>query len=165
MSWKEENAVKRIFNTFKRLKHNIFNEDIEALKTISESMEFSKIKQTNDNLLYAKLLAIQLKQNLRYYQDMKMAVKKTEEDLSYSLDYHLQFLEIELNNTELLNYFNSLGLKKWKTRKQRLENVEIADKNQKEIMEKLNKSWSYKSVENSFYNTANSFLKDIKNYK
>ena len=155
MSWKEENSVKRIFNTLKRLKKHIFNEDVEALKTISESLENYKQTYVNDNKLYAKLLAFILMQNLLHYKDMKLAIKATDDILKNSLDFHLHFLGKALNENDKNNFFDSLNIK---------SDAEIKE-HQKEIIEKLNENWSDETVKKSFYNTANSFLKDINNYK
>ena len=58
MSWKTENAVRRIYNSFKRVKSNIYKEDIEALKTVADALENAKKSYVNDNALFAKLLAV-----------------------------------------------------------------------------------------------------------
>lgn len=161
MSWIEDKSVKRIFNTFKRLKLNIFNEDIEALKILNESLENAKIKQVNDNLLYAKLLCVILKQNTQYYGDIKIAIKSIDDILKKDLNYHLEFLRISITNVEMDAYLKSLGFSF-----DLLKNDdELIKSNQKEIIDKLNKNWDIKLVEKSFFNTANSFLKDVENYK
>lgn len=161
MSWIEDKSVKRIFNTFKRLKLNIFNEDIEALKILNESLENAKIKQVNDNLLYAKLLCVFLKQNTEYYRDIKIAIKSIDDILKKDLNYHLEFLRISITNVEMEVYLKSIGFSF-----DLLKNDdELIKSNQKEIIDKLNKNWDIKLIEKSFFNTANSFLKDIENYK
>lgn len=38
MSWITENAMKRVFNAFKRSKDKIYKEDIEALKVLNEEL-------------------------------------------------------------------------------------------------------------------------------
>lgn len=161
MSWQDDKSVKRIFNTFKRLKSNIFNEDIEALKTINESLENNKINYINDNLLYAKLLCVILKQNTEYYGDIKTAIKSIDDIFKKDLDYHLEFLRMSITNVEMEAYLKSIGfsLNILKNDDDLLKN------NQKGIIEKLSKNWDIKLVKKSFFNTANSFLKDIGNYK
>lgn len=161
MSWIEDKSVKRIFNTFKRLKSNIFNEDIEALKNINSSLENSKIRYVSDNLLYAKLLCVILKQNTEYYRDIKTAIKSIDDILKKDLNYHLEFLRISITNVEMEEYLKSIGFSF-----NLLQNDdELIKSNQKEIIDKLNKNWDIKLVEKSFFNTANSFLKDFENYK
>ena len=52
MSWKLDLAVNRIFKALKRNKNNIFSEDIEALKTISQSINSNREKMVVDNILF-----------------------------------------------------------------------------------------------------------------
>jgi len=161
MSWQDDKSVKRIFNTFKRLKSNIFNEDIEALKTINESLENNKIGYVNDNLLYAKLLCVILKQNTEYYGDVKTAIRSIDDILKKDLNYHLEFLRMSITNVEMEAYLKTIGFSF-----DLLKNDDsLIKSNQKEIIEKLSKNWDIKLVEKSFFNTANSFLKDVENYK
>jgi nitric oxide reductase activation protein len=101
MSWTEQNAFKRIYNVFKRNKNNIYSEDIEALKLLNTALENKNKQFVTQNLLYAKLLAIHLNQNLMYYGSIEEAIKKIKSDLSLSLNYNLIYLQKNLNNTEL----------------------------------------------------------------
>jgi len=165
MSWIEENAIKRIYNTFRRVPKQIFKEDVQALKTLNDAIESYNKKQAQDNLLYSKLLCVVLNQNLVHYSDMQTAIKKTSDDLKLPLDYHLQFLHTNLNNLELENYFKSLGLKNWKNESELSENKSIIKEQQKEMIDKIKSSWSFDTVEKSFYKTANTFLKDVNNYE
>jgi len=165
MSWKEQNAIKRIYNTFKRVKKGIFNEDVEALKTLNECIDNISKQSAQDNLLYSKLLSIVLYQNLVHYSDMQLAIKKTSDDLKLPLNYHLQFLHTDLNNIELGIYLKSIGLKNWNSEVELLENQTIIKDHQKQMIEKLQNSWSFDTVEKSFYKTANTFLKDVNNYQ
>jgi hypothetical protein len=165
MSWITDKAINRIFKTFKRLEKQIFKEDIEALKSLNEYVENSEITIVNDNLLYSKLLTIVLHQNLVYYQNMQTAIKKTSSDLQLPLNYHLQFLEKDLNGIELDVFFKSLGLKDFTSDADILENKKIIDANQKILVDKIKSTWDFDTVEKSFYNTANQFLKDVNNYK
>ena len=161
MSWKDEYALKRIFNTFKRLKSNIFEQDIEALKTINESLENSKIDCVNDNLLFAKLLSVVLRQNLVYFGDMQMAIKSTQDIFSEPLEYHLAFLQKSLNETDKINYFKNIVINIDSDKRQ----DKIITDHQQKIIEKLNTNWTIENVRKSFFNSANTFLKDLNNYK
>lgn len=169
MSWTEQNAFKRIYNVFKRNKNNIYSEDIEALKLLNTALENKNKEFVTKNLLYAKLLAIQLNQNLMYYGSIEEAIKKIKYDLSLPLNYNLIYLQKNLTNTELTNYFNSIGVNTTnphllnETQKQNDKNI-ILDK-QKEILEKLKKNWDFELVEKSFVKTANELLKDVQYYE
>lgn len=149
MSWREENAVKRIFSSFKRLKTQIFNQDIEALKLINESLENNKKSYVNDNLLYAKLLCYVLDRNLHYHDDIKIAIKNAADILKEPLEFHLAMLHKNINDKNILKH---------------IENIDFENTDQKELIKKLENSFSFESVESSFYNTANDFLNETSNY-
>ena len=169
MSWTEQNAFKRIYNVFKRNKNNIYSEDIEALKLLNTALENKNKQFVTQNLLYAKLLAIQLNQNLMYYGSIEEAIKKIKSDLSLSLNYNLIYLQKNLNNTELINYFNSLGVNTSNpnllTDEQKQNDKNIISDKQKEIIEQLKKNWDFELVEKSFIKTANELLKDVNYYE
>jgi hypothetical protein len=164
MSWINQNAVKRVFNVYKRSKDKIYKEDIDALKIISEALEDSYKRNTVDNMLFAKLLSITLLNNVRFYKDTLLSIKLIGKDLKQPLDYHLQMLKMELNTLEFTNFTESLGIKDWKNEAELNERDKIVFNNQKEMIEKLNKSWGYEDVEKSFYKTANQFLTETENY-
>lgn len=160
MSWQDENKIKRIFNTFKRVKANIFNEDIEALKYISERLEENQKLVSDNNILFCKLLAIQLKHNLEHFSSIKTAIKVLDSELKQPLSFHLAILQTSLNNTDKINYFKSLG---FDMDAHTNEDLKIKE-NEKQIIEALNKNWSYENVSKSFYKSANDFITDINNY-
>ena len=169
MSWTEQNAFKRIYNVFKRNKNNIYSEDIQALKLLNETLENKNKQFVTKNLLYAKLLAIQLNQNLMYYGSIEEAIKKIKYDLSLPLNFNLIYLQKNLTNTELTNYFNSIGLNTTNphllTDEQKQNDKNIISNNQKEIIEQLKKNWDFELVEKSFVKTANELLKDVTYYE
>lgn len=149
MSWKTEFAVKRIFNSFKRLKNQIFTQDIEALKLINETLAESEKQYINDNLLYAKLLCYVLDRNLHYHGDIKTAIKNAADILKEPLDFHLQMLHKNINDKNILKH---------------IDDIDFENTDQKELIKKLENSFSYESVEKSFFNTANDFLRETDNY-
>lgn len=169
MSWSEQNAFKRIYNVFKRNKNNIYSEDIEALKLLNTALENKNKEFVTQNLLYAKLLAIHLNQNLMYYGSIQEAIKKIKYDLSLSLNYNLIYLQKNLNNTELINYFKSIGVNTSNPHllsdEQNKNDKNIISDNQKEIIEQLKKNWDFELVEKSFVKTANELLKDVNYYE
>ena len=161
MSWKESNAIKRIYYAFRRSKYKIYNEDVEALKVLNELVESNAKTLVNDNKLYAKLLCAYLRLYTEHYGDVKQAIRKASDELKLPLYGEIEFLKITLNNVDLRNFLDSINFKydiPVKT-----EEIELKG-HEKYILEKLKQSWSYENVEKSFYNTANDLLKDIENY-
>ena len=142
MSWQEQNALRRVFNVFKRNKTNVYPEDINALKTLNESLEMYQKEFVNDNKLFAKLLSIQIMQNVRYFGNIETALKSLKDDLKNPIEYNLEFLKTELNQKAVNNYFESIGIIEDKTLKDKANNEDIILKNQKEIMDNILKSWS-----------------------
>jgi cupin superfamily acireductone dioxygenase involved in methionine salvage len=141
MSWEQKRYVTKIFNAFKRNKERIYKEDIEALKNIDEFINESSKTLTKDNLLYAKLLCVFLRQNIHHYKDVKFAIKELKFQLNIPLDRQIELLTYDLNLIEL----------------QKQETPEA-------VLDKLKKPWSKEVVEKSFYNSANDLLKEIENY-
>lgn len=163
MSWQSENSVKRIFNTFKRLKTQIFNQDIEALKQLNNELILTQKSYVNDNILFGKLLCYVLDKNLHQNGDIKASIKIASDILKEPLDYHLQLFQKNLNNKDLENYFLSLGFNLDHLNFED-NNEQIITDNQKEIVNKIKTNWTFENVEKSFYNTANDFLKETDNY-
>jgi len=161
MAWKETNAIRRIYNVFKRSKDKIYTEDIEALKLINEKIENDAKISVNDNLLYAKLLCVYLRLYVLEYGNIKTAIRKANDEMQMPISGQIELLKIALNQKEIHSYLSGLGIK--------LNNIndqpEIISDNQKNIIEKLKSQWSFENVEKSFYNTANDLLKDVNNYK
>jgi hypothetical protein len=59
MSWQTQNALKgTVFKRSKERNVPIYDNDIEAIKTLNTAIENASKSQVNDNLLFAKLLAI-----------------------------------------------------------------------------------------------------------
>jgi hypothetical protein len=165
MSWKLENNTKRIYNVFKRSKSQIYSEDIEALKDVLNHINEGNKAYVNDNILFAKLLTINLTQNLNYYGTIDVAIKEAGRLLTLPLNHHLEILRRNLNEQDLQNYFESIGLVDWKNTKEREANEQLLKDYEKEIVEKCKKNWTLEKVEKSLINSANDFLKDVENYK
>jgi hypothetical protein len=70
-----QNALKRWVTVFfKRSKENvpIYDNDIEAIKTLNTAIENASKSQVNDNLLFAKLLAYVM---MEHYTEYKASIK------------------------------------------------------------------------------------------
>jgi len=141
MSWEQKRYVTKIFNAFKRNKERIYKEDIEALKNLDEFINESSKNLTKDNLIYAKLLCVFLRQNVHHYKDIKFAIKELKFQLNIPLDRQIELLTYDLNLISLQNETDA-----------------------KEVFKKMDNAWSKEQVEKSFYNSANDLLKEIENY-
>ncbi len=141
MSWENKRYVTKIFNAFKRNKERIYKEDIEALKSLDEFINESSKNFTKDNLIYAKLLCVFLRQNIHYYKDIKFAIKELKFQLNIPLDRQIELLTYDLNLITLQNETDA-----------------------KEVFKKMDNPWTKEQVEKSFYNSANDLLKEIENY-
>jgi hypothetical protein len=141
MSWQNKKHVTKIFNAFKRNKERIYKEDIEALKNLDEFINESSKNLTKDNLIYAKLLCVFLRQNVHHYKDIKFAIKELKFQLNIPLDRQIELLTYDLNLISLQN-----------------------ESDPKEVFKKMDNAWSKEQVEKSFYNSANDLLKEIENY-
>jgi hypothetical protein len=141
MSWTSKKHIARIFNAFKRNKERIYKEDIDALKELDEIVNQSSKQLAKDNLIYAKLLCVFLRQNIHYYKDVKLALKQLQFQLKTPLDTQIEMLTIDLNMVDLQN-----------------------QETDQQLLNKLLNSWTREQVEKSFYNSANDLLKEIENY-
>lgn len=162
MAWKETNAIRRIYNVFKRSKDKIYKEDIEALKLINDKIECENNISVNDNILYAKLLCLIIRHDVMHYGNIKMAIKKANDNLTMPLSAHIELLKINLNQNDLNQYLESIGFDYNNLNETQISEI---DKKENGIIEKLKNNWTYQNVEKSFYNTANEFLLNIENYK
>lgn len=171
MSWANQNALKRVFNVYKRFKEQngkLWDNDIEALKTINIALENDSKSYVNDNTLFAKLLVYVLDRNVHNNGDIKASIKIVADILKEPFGFHLKNFQSNLNQKGIDNYLQSLGLNLDHldhSKEKQETNDKILKENQKEIIEKMKVNWTYDNVSKSFYNTANEFLKDIDNYK
>jgi hypothetical protein len=168
MSWKEDNALDKILNVFKRFKDQkgkIYDNDIEALRTLKEASENRSEAHVNDNILFAKLLAMQLRQEIEHFGDVSISIKSIAANLTEPLSYHIEMLRLQINNTKDRNYFAELGINlNEDTKESRQLQKIILEDNQQEVIKKISSIWTFDKVKTSFYNTANDLLKDLNNY-
>lgn len=150
-SWKDHNAIQRIFNVFQKNKERVYPQDIEALKHLNELVEQSAEKTAIDNILFSKLLCCAMRYHIQYYGNIHDAKKQMAYDLRVDMNVHLFELAKALNESDKIAFFETIK-----------EN-EISQ-NQQAIIDKLNTNWSIENVTKSFYKTCNDFIKDIQNY-
>jgi hypothetical protein len=157
-------------SVFKRSKERnvpIYDNDIEAIKTLNAALEIKSQAYVNDNKLFAKLLVYVLDRNVHNNGDIKASIKIVADILKEPLDYHLQMFQSNLNQKGIDNYLQSLGfnLDHLDHSKEKQDtNNKILVKYGNEIIEKLQSNWTYENVSKSFYNTANEFLQETDNY-
>jgi hypothetical protein len=171
MSFKNENALKRIFNTFKRLNKNIFQQDIDALKQLKESLDFYKIQQVNDNKIYAKVLCMLIKERYMRYGDINFALKSISKDLKgTTLEEQLEMLTSKIRTTEIYTYLQQCKidvpnneLNDYEALCKREE--EWGNKYDKQLFDKIIETWNTDFITDRFYTSANEILQDVDNYK
>ena len=164
MSWITENAMKRVFNVFKRAKERktpIWDNDIESLKLLNDTLVEAEKRYVIDNILFLKLVCICLKERSEHYSDIKMAVRSLDSDLKTTLPDAIEMLRISLNHTDRINYLKEIGI----DFDSHANQDDILKANQKDFIKKLMTNWSFEKVENSLYNSTNDFLKDLNNYQ
>lgn len=168
MSWTEQQALKKVVSVFQRSKERnvpIYNNDIEAIKTLNTALENKSESSVNCNILYAKLLCFVLYKNVEHFGGIKGAIKHIQTDvLNYSLSEHIEMLRRYLNKKDFDEYLSTLGLSENFTGEDQESNLAILTKNENEVITKVNKFWNFDKVKKSFYNTANEFLQDTDNY-
>lgn len=168
MSWTNQNALKRVFNVYKRFKEQngkLWDNDIEAIKTLNTAIENDTKISVNDNLLYAKLLCFILYKNVDHFGGIKGSIKHIQSNiLNFTLDEHIEMLRRSLNKNDFDQYLATLGLSEKFTWDDKENNLAILTKNQNEILDKIKKFWDFEKVKKSFHNTANEFLQNVNNY-
>lgn len=168
MSWKSNNAFKRLANTFKRLheKKLVYKEDFEALKTLQEIINELVEIRVKEHTLFAKIVAVNLYFGLIRYGNIKQSIKLVQSDLNISLESHISNLMQELNNQDLQKLMESKGIKfdLVQGKENRLKNNEIIKNNEKEFSNKIFNEWQFEEVKKSFEKTINEFISNPENY-
>lgn len=160
MSWKSDKSIERVVKLYKRVPKQVFHEDIEAIKNINETISESEKELVNDHVLFAKLVCYVLNLNLHQSGSMKGAIASLRSVLEKPISDQLEFLTMNLNQTELNNYFKSIGM----NFNVMEDNSEIIKSNENEMIEKIKNNWTKQKVTKSFNNTVNEFIKDVNNY-
>lgn len=166
MSFKDDGAIKRIFNTFKRLKTQIFQQDIDALKQIQSSLEYYKKENVDNSQLYAIVLCLLIKERLRKGQSINTALHMVGHDIkSFPLNEQLHQLTAIINVNELYHFMRDKQIVVPKGKDIFEDTDELMDlwheQYDKEFLKKILESWSYEEVRDNFYNTANEIIKDF----
>ena len=166
MSWVTDKAVKRIFSTFKRLGKQIYKEDIDALKTINDTLNFEKQSFVADNKVFSKLLALYIYEKYKSDKDINSVINNLSKSLQYDLQFILERLHNKIQTTELIQYIDTLTVDVPESEFKDIEALtnkenEFWTIHQKEIFKKIKEQYSSDFVKNSFYNTADDILKTV----
>lgn len=163
MNWKTRKSIERVAGVFNRNKGKVYAQDIEALKHINGLLEAETEQIVNDHLLFAKLLAHVMRLHLIQLGDMQMAVKRTSEVLSSPLSHSLEFLKLQINESDRRQFFDSLG---FDTKATGIDKDETAmlKQHEKAILAKIKNEWNDEKIRKSFHNTAEAMIKNVNNY-
>lgn len=135
---KISDAIKRLcFTISKQNKPN--GTDADALNSIIDFMNLSNDKVIKENNNLAKMYCFLLRSFLVHYKDIDFSTDIILKDiLNKNLDYHLQMLQIELQNNELSNYVKSLNLKPTWEVGQNLEEIKENINENKKVFKNIN---------------------------
>jgi hypothetical protein len=169
MSWKVENAIKKVFGCFSRNKKTIYDNEIEALKIIVDEINNHNKALIHNNEIYAKLLSMHILSEDRKYKSIDFAITQINKDLKYSLSYHIGILSTHIISGEFVQYLQTLKIEATEEEQSTIEGLEKLEQkffkqHEKGILDKLKTAYSHKEIQNKCYLTANDFLKDVENY-
>jgi len=170
MRWKVENAIKKVYACFSRNKKTVYESEIDAFKIMVDEINNHNKALVHNNEVYAKLLAMHIKNEYRRYRDVNFTIKKINDDLKYSLGFHLSELSNCIISLEFVQYLQTLEVEATEEEQSTIEGLErLEDKffkhHEKGIFDKIKTSYSKTEIENKFILTANDFLKDVENYQ
>jgi hypothetical protein len=156
-------AIKRLrFTLSKGNKPN--QTDIEALNSILLFFDSTQKKQVEDNRIFAKLLAIDLKYRYeRCNDDINSALKNLSQDLKQKLEFHIGLLSAKMTTSQITNYIKGLTIEVPESEFNdpiALANREndFWDMHQRSIIDEILFSNSEEQLKNEFYTTANEIL-------
>lgn len=166
-----QEAIKRLsFTISKQNKPN--NTDADALNSIIDFINISNKQVVQENLLLAKMYAFVLKEFINHYEDVNFASRQINADiLNKSLDYHLEYLKMQLQSTEINKFFKSLDLKPtWvigQTIDEIITNIEINKESLNKIdglqFKQVSEIWNDNNVISNFEFNFNLSLNTFKN--
>lgn len=155
-------SLERIYKTFIRLKSQIYDQDKEALKTLINSFEETQEQIALTDLPYTKCIALLMYHYTQHTQDAKQANFLLKKDLEMPLGFHIEQLKNQITNVNTMKFYESIGLV---GNLKESEQNRIIEENEKEIINQLQKEFSFEIVKKSLYNTANDlqFNENVKN--
>ena len=169
-----EKAINRLQWRFKNenVKVNeskiVINElDQKAVDFLNEWVERQKIESLQQNLLFAKLYAYCLVNEIEFYKDVEFANKKINEICNKEIQVLYDEVYRKMNNLEYLKFCRENGIitdhieKMTLNKKDEELQKELINKNKVKLSEILKGIWSkekvYKSLNNTISETINKF--------
>lgn len=142
--------------------------DIESVDFLIKWINNQKTETLNENYIFAKLFCYALKNEIIFYKgDVKLGVRKLEEQLKIPIDYHYSEIHQILNNFELQNYMDEIGVNSkhplLRTPKEEAENLKIFKKENEEITKKIFGTWTLDNIYKSLNNTITEIINKYKN--
>lgn len=159
-----------------RLKYTIGNEnkcnktDKIALNSILNFVNLSNEKVVEENLLFAKLYTLVLREFANNYQDVDFANKQLNKEIALPIDYQIEKLSMDLKAIQINQFFREKGIKEPWINGSNLNKIrEITDENtlifNKINIEEINSNWNLFNIESVINNLNFSINQSIQNYK
>lgn len=147
----------------------INDNDIESVDFLINWINNQKNETLKENAMFAKLVCYCLKHEINFYKgDVKMAVKKIEEQLKIPIQYHYSEIHETLNRHELINYMDEIGVVTkhplLRTESENIANAKIFKENNPEITKKIFGTWSVDNVYKSLNNTITELINKYKKF-
>ena len=162
-------------DAFNRLAFTIKNQnrpnqtDAEALNVIIENFNLIEQKTVTENLLFAKLYTVLLRELINHHGNVDFANKELNKVLTTSLNVHIQQLELVLKKTKTAQFFQDNEIKdSFLEDKSAEELKEIAIRypkicNPKEFFEYFT-YWDNKLISEMLFSNINLSIQNFKNY-
>lgn len=139
--------------------------DIKAVEFLIQWVNNQKKETLKENLLFAKLYSYAFNNELNFYRNPKFASNKIQNVLKKDIQELYNEVHINLNNIELMNYIEGLGVTckhpYLRTEEESKSNLSLFKMNNKEIVIKIFGTWTiqnvYKSLNNSITELINKY--------
>ena len=136
--------------------------DVKAVDFLTNWINQQKKESLNENELFAKLFCYAFKNELIYYKGCpKQSLRKIQEVLEVTINYHYDEIHSTLNSLELYKYSEEIGLSDkhpfLRTEEENNKNKEIMKKDNN-LINKIKGTWSIESVYKSLNNSITEIL-------
>lgn len=160
ISWRFKNENVKINES----KITINELDIKAVEEIEKYIKKTENKTFENNEAFAKLFAYSLKQEILYFNDVKVAVKTLSEKLKLPLEYHFDEIVFLCNQIEIEKEREKTGISNksiFLMTDDELKKLKHELKTNKTVQNKILGFWKHEDIYKSLKNTINSILTDF----
>jgi len=162
-----EQAISRMEWRMKNEKFAPNETDQQATEFLSNWINQQKQKALSENLLFAKVFAYALKNELIFYRDIQFASRKIQEQLELPIEFHYDKIHEYLNMIELDRYSEKIGMinkhPSFRSEEENSHNSETIKSNEKEFKIYALGKWDLKQVYKSLNNTITECVNRYKN--